>query len=234
MGAPPFARHVVGHGRGRRDADLVRRRAGAHRPAPARGPLHRARRRAQAAPARPLGAGGPRRQARVDPGALRRAAQADDRELAALGQAHRQRGRRRAPQRPGAARADQRAHRRDGGGGNDVAAGERARPHVGLPLLLDPRLHVRHAGAGRGRVRRGGRRVPALHPALERRHGRGPADRLRRPRRAPDRRAGAPRARGLARDRAGAGRQQRDRPVPARRLRRAREPGYVARWRAAT
>ena len=57
-----------------------------------------------------------------------------------------------------------RAHRRAGGGGHHVAAGDaRRRAQLGLPLHLDPRLHLRALGPLHARLRLGGQRLLLLH-----------------------------------------------------------------------
>ena len=65
---------------------------------------------------------------------------------------------------------DLRADRRDDRGGDHVAARDaRRRAQLGLPLQLDPRLHVHAVGAVHARLRRGGERLLLLR----RRRGRG-------------------------------------------------------------
>ena len=73
-----------------------------------------------------------------------------------------------------------RADRRDGRGRDDVAARDaRRRAQLGLPLLVDPRLHVHALGPLHARLRLGGQRLLLLH---RRRRGRrrGPAGHVRR------------------------------------------------------
>ena len=114
-------------------------------------------------------------------------------------------------------RADGRHRRRS----DDLdARADRRRPQLGLPLLLAARRELRAGRAARERLRRRGGRVAELAAARRRRRpGRHP-DHVR-----PGRRASADRARaGLAGRlrglEAGPDRQRRQRPVPARRLRR--------------
>ncbi len=112
--------------------------------------------------------------------------------------------------------------RRDRGRGDDITArGRGGQPQLGLPLLVDPRLDASGARARRDRLRRRGRRVPALHPAQLGGARRRPPDHLRRRRRAAADRVRARRLRATA-ARARAGRQRRRRPAPERRARRAR------------
>ena len=115
--------------------------------------------------------------------------------------------------------ADLRPDRRHRRGGHDVAArAARRRPQLGLPLLLAARRHLHAAGAARHRLPRGGQGLARLAAARRRRRPGRPADhvRARRARRR-CRSTSCPgcRLRGV---RAGAGRQRRRRPVPARRL----------------
>ena len=81
-----------------------------------------------------------------------------------------------------------RAHRRDRGRGDDLAAGDaRRRAQLRLPLQLDPRLDLRAVGPLHARLRLGGHRLLPLHHR-HRRARRRPADRVRHRRRArPDR-----------------------------------------------
>ena len=102
-----------------------------------------------------------------------------------------------AAQRADAEGADLRADGSDDRGGDHVAARDPGRrAQLGLPLLLDPRLHVHAVGPLHARLRLGGQRLLLLHPG--RRVGRGgPAGDVRRRRRAAPRRARARPPRGL-------------------------------------
>ena len=138
----------------------------------------------------------------------------------------------RAPARPSLARADPalgagdqgahlHAHRRDGGGAHDLAAGDAGRrAQLGLPLHVAARLDVHAAGAALPQPRLGGRGVHAVHRRSRAQRGRGAADHVRdrRPPR-PDR-VHARRALRLRGREPGADRQRRLRPAPERRLRR--------------
>ena len=85
-----------------------------------------------------------------------------------------------AAQRADAQGADLRADRRDGRGGDDLAARDaRRRAQLGLPLLVDPRLHVHAVGPLHARLRRGGQRLLLLHPRRRRQRGGHAADHVR-------------------------------------------------------
>ena len=91
-----------------------------------------------------------------------------------------------AAQRPDAQGPDLRADRRDRRRRHHLAAGDAGRrAQLGLPLLVDPRLHVRAVGPLHARLRLGGERLLLLR----RRRGRGragpAADHVRHRRRAP-------------------------------------------------
>ena len=74
-----------------------------------------------------------------------------------------------AAQRADAQGPDLRPDRRDGRRGHHVAARDaRRRAQLGLPLLLDPRLHVHALGPLHARLRLGGQRLLLLHRATSR------------------------------------------------------------------
>ena len=105
-----------------------------------------------------------------------------------------------------------RAHRRDRGRRDDVAAGDAGRrAQLRLPVQLDPGLDLRAVGPLHAQLRLGGDRLLPLH---HRRGGAGrrPADRVRRGRRAGPGRAGAA---APARVRGGAAGPGRQRGLPA-------------------
>ena len=112
--------------------------------------------------------------------------------------------------------------RRDHGRGHHLAArGTRRRPQLGLPLLLAPRRRADRVGAGRPGVHRGGRGLPELGARRDRDAPR-PPERLH-PLYALDGAMLGPEAvidslPGYAGS-AGAGRQRRQPPGPARRFR---------------
>ena len=124
---------------------------------------------------------------------------------------------------PAAVRADAegavvRAHRRDGRRGHDLPAGDAARrAQLGLPLLVDPRLHVHALGPLHARLRLGGQRLLLLHRRCRRQRAR-PPDHVRDRWRAPAGGIGARPPRRLRGREAGPGRQRRLRAPPARRL----------------
>ncbi len=129
----------------------------------------------------------------------------------------------RAPQRPGAARPDIPAERRDRRGADDVAAGERRRrTQLGLPVRLGPRRELHDGGALGGRLPGRGRGLLRVHDHRRRGDRRARvrvADHVRRRRRArPLRTRPAAPAR-LAGQPAGAGRQRRVDPAADRRVR---------------
>ncbi len=89
---------------------------------------------------------------------------------------------------PAAQRADAQgpellAHGRDDRRRHDVAARDaRGRAQLGLPLLVDPRLHVHALGAVHARLRLGGQRLLLLHRRCRRAPGRRrPPDHVRHP-----------------------------------------------------
>ena len=124
---------------------------------------------------------------------------------------------------PAAVRADAegavvRAHRRDGRRGHDLPAGDAARrAQLGLPLLVDPRLHVHALGPLHARLRLGGQRLLLLHRRRRRQRAR-PPDHVRDRWRAPAGGIGARPPRRLRGREAGPDRQRRLRAPPARRL----------------
>ncbi len=128
------------------------------------------------------------------------------------------------------------ADRRDRGGADDVSAGaDRRRPQLGLPLLLAPRRDVRTRRAARERLRGRGPSVAELAAADRRRRPGRPPDHVRPRRRAAAARARAALADGVRGIEAGPGRQRRQHPVPAGRLRRGDgrpPPGAAAPHRA--
>ena len=104
------------------------------------------------------------------------------------------------------------AHRRDRGGADDLASGDRGRrAQLGLPLLLDPRLEPHDRGALHRHLLGRGRGVRLVHDQLRRRaRGRGLApDHVRDRRRARPLGARAAAPARLARLAPGAGRQRR-------------------------
>ena len=112
------------------------------------------------------------------------------------------------------------ADRRDGGGADDLAAGDaRRRAQLGLPLHVAARLDLHAAGAALPQPRLGGRGVHAVRRRPRAQRGRGAADHVRdrRPPR-PDR-VHARRPLRLRGREPGADRQRRLRPAPERRLR---------------
>ena len=160
--------------------------------------------------------------------ARRRADRGHRRGVALLGgRARRLPGRAPRPRPPQRARAqgpDLPADRRDRRRAHDVAAGDRRRrAQLGLPLLVDPRLEPHARGALHRRLPGRGRGVRLVH---DERGGRPrerglAADHVRDRRRARPVRARAAAPARLARLAAGARRQRRLEPGPARRLRRA-------------
>ncbi len=126
-----------------------------------------------------------------------------------------------AAQRADAEGADLRADRGDVRGGYHVAARDAGRrAQLGLPLLVDPRLHVHVVGPLHARLRLGGQRLLLLHP--RRGLGRRPAAGDVRPgRRARARGARARSPVGLRGRPAGADRQRRVGPEATRRVGRA-------------
>ena len=97
-------------------------------------------------------------------------------------------------------------------------------PQLGLPLRLGARRELHHPGAVGGGLPRRGRqvlRLPGGRGGVAGAAGQRPADHVRHRRRARSHRARAAPSHRLARQRAGAGRQRRVEPAPARRLRRA-------------
>ena len=125
----------------------------------------------------------------------------------------------------GAEGAHVRAHRRDRGRGDDVASrADRRRAELGLPLLLAPRRDLRARRARRQRLHRRGAGMAEVAAACRRGRPGRPADHVRAGRRAAARRAGARLARRVRGLDAGADRQRRQPPVPARRLRRGARP----------
>ena len=110
-------------------------------------------------------------------------------------------------------------------GADDVAPGDARRlTQLGLPLRVGARRELHDPGAvGRG-VSRRGRQVLRLHVGGGRvagAAGRRPPDHVRHRRRARSQRTRAAPSHRMARQRAGAGRERRVEPAPARRLRRA-------------
>ena len=124
----------------------------------------------------------------------------------------------------GAQAADLRAHRRDRGGPHlQPPRAHRRGAQLGLPLHLDPRRRLHHLLAAAHRPHRGGLAVHGLarRPLRGSRPRPGAADRLRH-RRPPRPHRDHPRPpRGVPRLAAGARRQRRRPPAPARHLRRA-------------
>ena len=125
---------------------------------------------------------------------------------------------------PAAQRADAegallRAHRRPGRRRHDLAAGDaRRRAQLGLPLHLDPRLHVHALGPLHARLRLGGERLLLLHRRPRRGGGGTAPDHVRHRRRGRAARADARPPVGIRGSTAGPGRERRLRPEPARRL----------------
>ena len=132
------------------------------------------------------------------------------------------------PQRPDPARALPRGDRLDPRRGDHLAArGAGRRPQLGLPLLLAARRGDDRARAGRPRLHRGGRGAAALGRRLHRAHRRAPraaAPALHGRRLRAGRRGGHRHPARLRRLPAGTGRQPRQPPAPARRLRPDRRP----------
>ena len=121
-------------------------------------------------------------------------------------------------------RADGRAARRV----DHVAARDaRRRAQLGLPLHLDPRLHVHAVGPLHARLRLGGERLLLLRRG-RRGEGREPPDHVRHRRREGARGAGAAAPVGLRGRQAGADRQRRVEPGPARPLGRGSRLGLPA------
>ena len=130
-----------------------------------------------------------------------------------------------APQRAGAAGPVLPAERGDRRGRHHlVARGRRWRAQLGLPLLLGARLQLHHGGpVGRGLPGRGGGllRVHGHRRGVLGRPGPGPADHVRRGRRARPQRARAGAPGGVARQPPRPGGQRGVGPEPGRRVRRA-------------
>ena len=118
--------------------------------------------------------------------------------------------------------ADLCAERRHRRRAHHLAARAGRRPaQLGLPLLLDPRFDAHPARPDERRRLRRGDGVARLAAARRRRRSRRHADHVRHHGRAAADRMGGQVAAGLSRVEAGADRQRRLQPVPARRLRRA-------------
>ncbi len=119
------------------------------------------------------------------------------------------------------------------GSADDVTArGARRRPQLGLPLLLAARRDAHAPGTDPVRLRRGGGGVAGLAAPGGSGQARGPADHVRRRRRAATDGARASLACRVRRLAAGANRQRRVAPASARRLRRAHRrplPGAASR-----